>query len=469
MRSRYRTTLIVLFLATLARGLAYGDALPAWQGPDEPTHYAYVERLATGGFPPTQSSDVVFSKAVTVSVQRTITSFREHRADRPLTPQAERNLLTREPPGLSTAGNGTLGANAYPPLYYLTLLPAYWLGGDTATDRLYAMRFTNALYGALFALAITLLIRTVTHNRRLAIAAALLASLPPIVTQASGTCTPDIALALFGTLACWSVVRLGRLARVRDISLAGSALLATALTKPVGAFLAVILLVTVGWPWLMPALRRMRPVYLLPLAAVGAATLWFAGTRAVNIQGAASHGTLPTIRYGISYLWQYYLPRLSFMKPAFTTPSVLTDPVPLWGTWVRTGAGSFGWLSAWLPKWAYFVAIAGTLSSVLGGLYAVVRNRSSEVSRIALRALCGVVLFILVLHVTEVVSLVNGTGLVLQGRYLLPVIPLLALAFTAPLAQISERARSSILAASLASWGLVSIVGFATVISFFST
>ena len=331
------------------------------------------------------------------------------------------------------------------------------------------MRFTDALYGALFALAITLLIREVTRDRRLAIAAGLLASLPPIVTQASGTCTPDIALALFGTLACWSLVRLRRRALKSDVALAGSALAATALTKPVGAFLAVILLVTVGWPWLLPALRRLRPAYLLPLAVAGMAALWFAGTRAVNIQGATSHGTLPTIRYGISYLWQYYLPRLSFMKPAFTTPSVLTDPIPLWGTWVRTGAGSFGWLSAWLPKWAYFVAIAGTLSTVLGGLYAIVRDRSSEVSRIALRALCGVILFILVLHVTEVVSLVNGTGLVLQGRYVLPAIPLLALAFTAPLTQVSERARASILTASLATWGLVSLVGFATVISFFST
>lgn len=461
--------MVVLFLATLARGLAFGAALPAWQGPDEPSHYAYVERLATGGFPPLESNNTIFSPALTVSVQRTITSFREHRADRPLTPQAERQLLRREPRGLSTAGNGALGARTYPPLYYLTLLPAYWLGGDTATGRLYAMRFTNALYGALFALAIVLLIREVTRDRRLAIAAGLLASLPPIVTQASGTCTPDIALAFFGTLACWSVVRLGRRARLRDISFAGGALLATALTKPVGAFLAVILLVTVGWPWLMPALRRLRPVYLLPLGSIGAAALWFAGTRAVNIQGATSHGTLPAIRYGLSYLWQYYLPRLGFMKPAFSQPSVLTDPLPLWGTWVRTGAGSFGWLSAWLPKWTYFVAIAGTLSTVLGGLFAIVRDRSSEVSKVAFRALCGVVLFILVLHVTEVVSLINGTGLVLQGRYLLPAIPLLALAFTAPLAQLSERTRSSILTASLASWGLVSIVGFATVISFFST
>jgi 4-amino-4-deoxy-L-arabinose transferase-like glycosyltransferase len=464
----FRIVLFALFLATLARGLAFASALPAWQGPDEPSHYAYVERLATGGFPPFQSSNTVFSEALTVSVQRTITSFREHRADRPLTPQAERALLKPEPGGLSTAGNGALGAQTYPPLYYVTLLPAYWLGGDTATDRLYAMRAANALYGALFAVAITLLIYELTRNRRLSLAAGLLASLPPVVTQASGTCTPDIALALFATASCWCLVRLRRRAHRSDLATAAAALLATALTKPVGTFIALIFLVTIGWPWLWPTLKSLRPSFRVALGAAAAAMLWFAGTRAVNVAGAARHGTLPTIRFGVSYLWQYYLPRLGFMKPAFER-SVLTNPLPLWGTWVRTGAGSFGWLSAWLPKWAYFVAIAGTAFSVLPGGWAILRNRSSEVSRTARRAIYGIVIFVLVLHVTEIVSLVNGTGLVLQGRYALPVIPLLALAFTAPLVHVSERARTAVLAASLACWGLVSLAGYATLISFYST
>jgi 4-amino-4-deoxy-L-arabinose transferase-like glycosyltransferase len=464
----FRIALIVLFLATLARSLAFAVALPAWQGPDEPAHYAYVERLATGGFPPFQGANLVFSDAVNVSVQRTITSFRERRADRPLTAQAERALLTPERGGLSTAGNSTLGARSYPPLYYVTLLPAYWLGGNTATNRLYAMRFVNALYGALFALAIALLVYEVTRRRQLSLAAGLLASLPPVVSQASATCTPDIALALFATLSCWAVVRLRPGAGRSDLAKAAAALLAVALTKPVGVFLALVILVAIGWPWLRPAARGLRPVARLAIGAIALATLWFAGNRAVDVAGATRHGTLPAIRYGLSYLWQYYLPRLSFMNPAFQR-SVLTDPLPLWGTWVRTGAGSFGWLSAWLPHWAYLVAIAGTLCIVLSGIAAIVRNRASEVSRTARRAIYGIVGFILVLHVTEIVSLINGTGLVLQGRYAMPAIPLMALAFTAPLVHLSERVRSGVLAASLATWGLVSIIGFASLISFFST
>ena len=464
----FRIVLIVLFLATLARSLAFAVALPAWQGPDEPAHYAYVERLATGGLPPFQGANVVFSDAVNVSVQRTITSFRERRADRPLTPHAEHALLQREPGGLSTAGNSTLGARSYPPLYYATLLPAYWLGGDTATNRLYAMRFVNALYGALFAVAIALLVFEVTRHRRLSAAAGLLASLPPVVTQASATCTPDIALALFATLSCWAVVRLRRGASRSDLAKAAAALLAVALTKPIGVFLALIILVTIGWPWLRPAALGLRPVYRVAVGALALVSLWFAGSRAVDVAGATRHGTLSAVRYGGSYLWQYYLPRLGFMSPAFA-PSVLTDPLPLWGTWVRTGAGSFGWLSAWLPLWAYFVAIAGTLCSVLPGIGAIVRNGSSEVTRTARRAFYGIIVFLLVLHLTEIVSLINGTGLVLQGRYVMPVIPLLALAFTAPLVQLSERRRSAVLAGSLVSWGVVSVIGFASLISFFST
>jgi hypothetical protein len=156
------------------------------------------------------------------------------------------------------------------------------------------------------------------------------------------------------------------------------------------------------------------------------------------------------------------------MHPAFVNNS-LTDPVPLWGTWVRTGAGSFGWLSAWLPAWAYIVAACATGLAVLAGLAAILREPDSPISRTARQAIYAILAFLLVLHVTEIVSLINGTGLVLQGRYLLPAIPLLALAFTAPLAQLPERARTTVLAASLASWGLISLVGFATLISFFST
>lgn len=465
----FRMVLIVLFLATLARGLAFAAALPAWQGPDEPAHYAYVERLASGQFPPFENpQNTVFSQAVNVSVQRTITPFRERRPDRPLTPQAERVLVEREPGGLSTAGFSSLGTSSYPPLYYVTLLPAYWLGGDTATNRLYAMRFVSALYGALFALAITLLVYEVTRHRRLSIAAGLLASLPPVVTQASATCTPDIALALFAALSCWTVVRLRRRSGRSDLALAAAALLAMALTKPVGVFLALIILTALGWPWLRFAVHGLRPVYRIALGAIALVLLWAAGTRAVNIEGALEHGKLSAVRFGMSYLWQYYLPRLDFMSPAFQQ-SVLTDPVPVWGTWVQTGAGSFGWLSAWLPRWAYWVAIAGTLCCVLPGLWAIVGNRTSEVTRVARRAFYGFIVFILVLHVTEIVSLINGTGLVLQGRYVMPAIPLLAIAFTTPLVHLSQRNRSAVLAASLASWGVVSIVGFTSVISFFST
>ena len=462
----FRIVLIVLFLATLVRCLAFAVALPAWQGPDEPAHYAYVERLATGGLPPLQGNNLVFSTAVNVSVQRTLTSFREHRGDRPLTPQAARAPHSRA--GRALDGRQQHARRkSYPPLYYATLLPAYWLGGDTATNRLYAMRFVNALYGAFFALAITMLVFEVTGARRLSVAAGLLATLPPMVTQASATCTPDIAVALFATLSCWAVVRLRRRAGRTDLAMAAAALLAVALTKPIGIFLAGIIVVTIGWPWLRTALQRLRPLYRVALGALVLALLWFAGTRAVNVEAAARHGTLPAVRYGASYLWQYYLPRLGFMAPAFDR-SVLTDPLPLWGTWVRTGAGSFGWLSAWLPRWAYFVAIAGTLCSVLPGIAATIRNRS-EVTRTALRAIYGIIAFLLVLHLTEIVSLVNGTGLVLQGRYVMPAIPLLALAFTAPLVHLSERARTAVLTASLASWGLVSLAGFASLISFFST
>ena len=462
--------LIVLFLATLARGLAFAAALPAWQGPDEPAHYAYVERLASGQFPPFENpQNTVFSQAVNVSVQRTITPFRERRPDRPLTPQAERVLVEREPGGLSTAGFSSLGTSSYPPLYYVTLLPAYWLGGDTATNRLYAMRFVSALYGALFALAITLLVYEVTRHRRLSIAAGAAGILA--ARRHAGQCdlytrhrTRPLccAVVLDGRAAeaqVWTIgSRPGRRGPPRD----GADQTGRRVPRPHHPHRPRLALAPVR-----RALAYVRSIesHWAPSQSCCSGA---AGTRAVNIEGALEHGKLSAVRFGMSYLWQYYLPRLDFMSPAFQQ-SVLTDPLPVWGTWVQTGAGSFGWLSAWLPRWAYWVAIAGTLCCVLPGLWAIVGNRTSEVTRVARRAFYGFIVFILVLHVTEIVSLINGTGLVLQGRYVMPAIPLLAIAFTTPLVHLSQRNRSAVLAASLASWGVVSIVGFTSVISFFST
>jgi len=66
----FRIVLIVLFLATLARAVAFAGALPAWQGPDEPAHYAYVERLATGGSQPIGAGPAEFDAHIKREIER---------------------------------------------------------------------------------------------------------------------------------------------------------------------------------------------------------------------------------------------------------------------------------------------------------------------------------------------------------------------------------------------------------------
>ncbi|MDX6629374.1 MAG: putative rane protein, partial [Gaiellales bacterium] len=36
----------LIVLAALVRGLVWAAALPAWQGPDEPAHFSYIQRIA---------------------------------------------------------------------------------------------------------------------------------------------------------------------------------------------------------------------------------------------------------------------------------------------------------------------------------------------------------------------------------------------------------------------------------------
>ena len=44
----------LIVFAALLRALVWAVALPPWQGPDEPAHFAYIQRIATTGEIPAQ-------------------------------------------------------------------------------------------------------------------------------------------------------------------------------------------------------------------------------------------------------------------------------------------------------------------------------------------------------------------------------------------------------------------------------
>ena len=62
-------------------------------------------------------------------------------------------------------------------------------------------------------------------------------------------------------------------------------------------------------------------------------------------------GPVTSLRYGISYLWQFYFPPLRSWT-ASTAAYHAFGSLPSWRVWVETGTGFFGWLTTPMPSWA---------------------------------------------------------------------------------------------------------------------
>jgi hypothetical protein len=169
--------------------------------------------------------------------------------------------------------------------------------------------------------------------------------------------------------------------------------------------------------------------FAVPLAALAAPILgWLAlaaalGRSAVNtIQtGPGAHSF--NIRQFLSYLWQFYLPRLPFM-----TRFRETSQLPLYDLWIREGWGVFGWRDLAMPDWIYKVCALVSAAVAVGGAVIVARFRDRL--RLALLAFFALALIALLvgLHVTDYRAIIAGQSAVIQGRYLLPVLPLFGLA-----------------------------------------
>jgi hypothetical protein len=443
--------LALIAVAAVARGVGWATALPAWQGPDEAAHYAYVERLAHGSLPLLELEGRRTSPAVRASYEATaFWSFRFREPTRPLAREEAR----REQPGVSTDGRGAGGASLYPPAHYLLALPLYALPGlDTATERLFAIRLLSALLAGVLVLLTFALVREATGRDGLALAGAALVALPPMVGQASGIVNPDILLAVGLTGVALGLVRRlnGDLGPGPKSQIALWSAVTTA-AKPVGlpiaaAFVAAFLVV--------PAvLRSRRAAALLTAAAASAGLL---ATAAALVGGERIRSPYS---FAVRYAWDFYRPRL---------PSLTGEPAAAraWSVWVEGGVGTFGWLTVRLPSWAYGLALLSLAVAVVASVAGLRRSRS----RLPLVASCAaaVALYLAQLHAAELQLLLHAQGTLLQGRYLIPVVPLAVCAFLASVAPLGGRVRMGVVGGTIAVWALLSLLGLNAVVDYFAS
>ncbi|MGH3261192.1 MAG: DUF2142 domain-containing protein, partial [Trebonia sp.] len=138
----------------------------------------------------------------------------------------------------------------------------------------------------------------------------------------------------------------------------------------------------------------------------------------------------------LSYVWQFYLPRLPFLTPFRPTPQL-----PVYDIWIHQAAGTFGWLDVYLPHWMYPAAACLTAAIAITAVALLTRLR--ERRQFALLGFFALTLLALLalLHITGYRSLIAGSGQFLQGRYLFPVIGLLGLAVGLIVARVPRSIR----------------------------
>ena len=194
------------------------------------------------------------------------------------------------------------------------------------------------------------------------------------------------------------------------------------------------------------ALRRgaARADALVSLGALGVPVIaWLAyahlaGRPAVNtVGGGAGHPHAGLGRF-FNYVVDYYLPHIPGIAPF---PLLVHNPV--YQVWIKEGWGAFGWLETRLPNWTYLALAVVTVAVIALAVLAGVRRRSRPVAWLAaFFALVGLVL-LAGLHWVDYRTQVETLAPFMQGRYILPLIPLWGVAVAAALSLLPRARRAT--------------------------
>jgi len=351
-----RAAIAILLLAFL-NSAAWAVLTPAFQGPDEFVHFGYLEQVAETGKPPTRSSGFPLPSA---ELQVTLNETPWSTTGKPsFSPEAsaelDRKLERLDDRGENRQAPLNAGYQAgNPPLYAYSLVVPYKvtqaLGGDVF-DRLLVVRLFSALYGVASVGLVLLLLRELFPRRRAAWwAGGLAVALQPVFGWLNGSVNNDLPVILAGTGVLWLLARGFRRGVSPGVVLGLGGFVAVAMLSKVSgsivlavAIYGLALLLLRSWrewrQWLLPAGAALL-IALVPWFLIRELRTVTPEVVSSGIQGIGPvTGETKGYRDFVSYLWQFYLPKLPFMDEQFPTyPSY-----PLWQTYVQPFTGRFGW------------------------------------------------------------------------------------------------------------------------------
>ncbi len=341
---------------------------PPFENPDEPAHFAYVERLAQTGKLPASSAESFPSAEYTVLGDLHYAQVRYHSEQGTISTEAEQRQLERDlaKPLARSDEEGATGVSAsQPPLYYaLETIPYGLASAGGLLDQVALMRLFSALFGGLTALFAFLFVREALPGARWAwTVGGLGVALAPLLGQMSGAVNPDAMLFAVSAALFYCLARGFRRGITPRLAAAIGVVLAIGVTTKLnfiglvpGAVLGVLVLCATE------ARRSRRSAYrCLALAlGIGASPILLYGM--VNLfaghpLGGSFSALVTFTRRGgaildeISYIWQFYLPRLPGMSAYFH--GISTTRL----FWFNGLVGVYGWLDATFPSWVYNFAL----------------------------------------------------------------------------------------------------------------
>jgi 4-amino-4-deoxy-L-arabinose transferase-like glycosyltransferase len=483
LRSAVPVPLVSILVVVVIVGLSWALIVPPFQSPDESAHFAYAQSLAERlALPGDRSRPNAFSTDHAMADSFFGASVLAHysgemRADWSTQDFAAYLAKARTRPSRSDGGGPNVAASN-PPLYYLYADLAYWTSyGGNAFDRLYAMRIWGVSLLVLTVIGAWLLVGEVMGLRRLAqLACATVVGLLPMETFMSTSINPDALLITLWTFALWLAARVVRRGLQPRDALALCMITAAAILTKATAYALVppvLVALLLGWRRRGGHERRQRKriVVLAAILPVAAVLGWIALSHGLGrpvINAIASPVGAPVrsfnLRQFLSYLWQFYLPRPSFLTPLRTTLGL-----PLYDIWLREGWGLFGWLEIEMSNWLYVLlsAVTALIAAVATGIAVQFRDRL----KLELVAMFAIALVSLLggLHLTDYRSILAGDGPVLQGRYLLPLIGLFGLAVALIVSRIPVRWRAPACGGLAALMLLLQVLALSTIVQGYYT
>jgi hypothetical protein len=419
---------------------------PPFQAPDEPAHFAYVQQLAETARLPTSSGTAYSPEEEVAQADLHHIEVRWHPENHPVaTPVEQRRLQADLAQPLGRDGSGGAGvAASEPPLYYALQAIPYWLGSSgTLLDRLELMRLLSALMAGLTAFFTYLFVREAAPGAPWAwVVGGLGVALTPLLAFMSGTVNPDAMLYAVSAASFYLLARAFRRGLTPRLGAGlGIAIAIGSLTKLNFIGFApglLVALVVLAWRAARSSRRTAyRSVAIAGAIAVSPACVYIVANLLSHRAGLGLVSGAIDVTNGrhsvtgeLSYIWQFYFPRLPGMTNDFAALSTTTRQI-----WFDRSVGFYGLLDTSFPTWVENIALIPAallvifLIRALVGLRATIRRRIGE---LVAYAAMGVGLMMLIGADSYLVFPAQA-GTYGEPRYLLPMIALLgpALALSA--------------------------------------